>query len=41
MLADFARDSVVLRFFRWNSRTQSEREIDQLKPFRKLELQPA
>jgi phosphodiesterase/alkaline phosphatase D-like protein len=38
MLADFFRDRVVLRLFRWDHRTQSEREIDALRPFRTMEL---
>jgi phosphodiesterase/alkaline phosphatase D-like protein len=41
LLADVTQDRIVLRFFRWNSTTQSEDEIDRLKPFRTLELSPA
>jgi phosphodiesterase/alkaline phosphatase D-like protein len=40
LIADFTADRVVLRFFRWSAVTQSEREIDQLQPFRVLELEP-
>ncbi len=41
MLADVTPDRIVLRFFRWNSRTQSEADIERLEPFRVLELEPA
>ena len=38
MLADFTTEKVTLRFFRWNSTTQSEDEIDRLQPFKEIEL---
>jgi hypothetical protein len=41
LIADVTQDRVVLRFFRWNSTTQSEDQIDRLEPFRTLELEPA
>lgn len=37
LLADFERDRVVLRFFRWSKR-RPEAEIDRLRPFRTIEL---
>jgi hypothetical protein len=41
LIADVTPERIVLRFFRWNSNTQSEQDIDGLKPFRELELEPA
>lgn len=41
LIADVTPDSVVLRFFRWSSTTQSEQDIDGLQPFEVLRLQPA
>jgi hypothetical protein len=41
LIADVTPERITLRFFRWNSRTQTEQEIDRLQPFRTLELEPA
>jgi hypothetical protein len=41
LIADVTPDSVVLRFFRWSSTTQSEQDIDGLQPFEVLRLEPA
>jgi hypothetical protein len=37
-IADFTPEKVTLRFFRWNSTTQGEDEIDRLQPFKEIEL---
>jgi len=41
LIADVTPERIVLRFFGWNSETQSEQDIDRLQPFRVLELEPA
>ena len=38
LLADLFADRIVLRFFRWNSKSQSEADIDRLQPFRVIKL---
>jgi hypothetical protein len=38
LLAELTVEGIVLKFFRWNSTTQSEDEIDRLRPFHVLEL---
>jgi hypothetical protein len=40
-IADFTPERITLKLFRWNSRTQSESEIDGLEPFELLELPSA
>jgi hypothetical protein len=37
-LADFTRDSIVLRFFKWDVNTQKPEAIDTLEPFHTAEL---
>lgn len=38
MLADFSTDKIVLRYFRWDIKTQPLEAIDTLEPFRTAEL---
>src|SRR5215217_2343693 len=36
-IADFTPEAITLRFFRWNSQTQPQSDIDKLEPFHTLE----
>ena len=38
IVADFTADKIVLRFFKWDVRTQPVEAIDALKPFHTAEL---
>ena len=38
MIADVTAEKIMLRFFRWNSKTQSESDIDGLAPFQTIEV---
>jgi phosphodiesterase/alkaline phosphatase D-like protein len=40
-IADFSDSRIVLRFFRWNSRSQPVSDIDTLDPFRTIEVKSA
>jgi hypothetical protein len=38
LLADFTPESITLRYFRWNQKTQPVSDIDTLEPFHTTEL---
>jgi hypothetical protein len=39
LLADFTRDRIVLRFFKWDVKTELPEAIDDLQPFHVSELE--